>query len=285
MDNSQTRQNILLVRRAAMFSPNMQNADAAILEAVGDQLVAQGHDVRFVDETALDLAFFQSQPPFQTVFTMGRNESTLTLLLQIQQATPGLRIVNHPQAVRLCSRHLFSQRLQRFMPPTLIVDLTNPDQLRLATSLQLPCWVKRGEGYAECADDVAFASTSDEILQALRRLQQRGQHVAVVQQHVEGDLVKFYGVTATNYHQWYYACEGHSKFGLEEYNGPHHAYPFAHTLLEAKSQMAASLLGLDVYGGDAIVTPDGEVYLIDLNDWPSFSRFRQEAAREIARII
>ena len=40
--------------------------------------------------------------------------------------------------------------------------------------------------------------------------------------------------------------------------------------------------GLDVWGGDAIVTPDGEIFVIDVNAWPSFALFRDEAADHIA---
>ena len=42
---------------------------------------------------------------------------------------------------------------------------------------------------------------------------------------------------------------------------------------------------LDVYGGDAIVGPDGVARLIDLNDWPSFSSCRAVAAEAIALMI
>ena len=45
---------------------------------------------------------------------------------------------------------------------------------------------------------------------------------------------------------------------------------------------AASALGLDIWGGDAIVTPAGEIFLIDVNAWPSFALYREEAADRIA---
>ena len=45
---------------------------------------------------------------------------------------------------------------------------------------------------------------------------------------------------------------------------------------------AARALGLEVWGGDAIVTTDG-FSIVDLNDWPSFERVREEAALAIAR--
>ena len=48
---------------------------------------------------------------------------------------------------------------------------------------------------------------------------------------------------------------------------------------------AASTIQLDIYGGDCIIQPDGRPVLIDLNDWPSFSRCRDEAAQAIAERI
>jgi hypothetical protein len=37
-----------------------------------------------------------------------------------------------------------------------------------------------------------------------------------------------------------------------------------------------------VYGGDAIATRDGALVLLDLNAWPSFALYRDEAAPVIA---
>ena len=41
-------------------------------------------------------------------------------------------------------------------------------------------------------------------------------------------------------------------------------------------------LGLEIWGGDAIVKGD-RFSIVDFNDWPSFSRVRNDAARAIAR--
>ena len=40
---------------------------------------------------------------------------------------------------------------------------------------------------------------------------------------------------------------------------------------------------VEVFGGDAIITPEGKIYIIDINSWPSFARVRAEAAVQIAR--
>ena len=48
---------------------------------------------------------------------------------------------------------------------------------------------------------------------------------------------------------------------------------------------AAAALGLEVYGGDVIVTPSGNIVLLDLNAWPSFALYRDEAAVAIASYL
>ena len=48
---------------------------------------------------------------------------------------------------------------------------------------------------------------------------------------------------------------------------------------------AATAVGLEIYGGDAIVTPTGRLVLVDLNDWPSFARCRRAAAAGITRYV
>ena len=49
--------------------------------------------------------------------------------------------------------------------------------------------------------------------------------------------------------------------------------------------VAAETLGLYIYGGDAIISPDGGIAIIDINDWPSFAPVREEASREIAKLV
>ena len=49
----------------------------------------------------------------------------------------------------------------------------------------------------------------------------RGIGRAVVNEHLYGDLVKFYGVADTDFFYWFYPFDvNHSKFGLEQINGP-----------------------------------------------------------------
>jgi hypothetical protein len=55
--------------------------------------------------------------------------------------------------------------------------------------------------------------------------------------------------------------------------------------LQELGNQAAAVAGLDIFGGDVIVSPEGELTLIDLNDWPSFAPCRERASYAIAEFI
>jgi glutathione synthase/RimK-type ligase-like ATP-grasp enzyme len=82
-----------------------------------------------------------------------------------------------------------------------------------------------------------------------------------------------------------YCYPGNGKFGKEKINGTPQHYRFDTHILKALAQKAAIAIGLDIYGGDAIITPQGEIFIIDINDFPSFSAIRDIAAKEIATLI
>jgi hypothetical protein len=53
-------------------------------------------------------------------------------------------------------------------------------------------------------------------------------------------------------------------------------------LLRRRARQCGDVLGLDVFGGECVVTADGCLPVIDVNDWPSFAPCRPAAARAIA---
>ena len=55
--------------------------------------------------------------------------------------------------------------------------------------------------------------------------------------------------------------------------------------MQHEVQRLAAAVGVDVYGGDAIIRADGSFCLIDFNDWPSFSRCRDAAADAIVSLV
>jgi hypothetical protein len=111
---------------------------------------------------------------------------------------------------------------------------------------------------------------------------QRGIKEFILMQHCTGDIIKFYGIADRLFH---YTYPTGGKFGHEEINGAPKHYAFDTAALENIAQRAARAIGLEIYGGDAIITPQGEIYIIDINDFPSFTAVREAAAAKIAQLI
>ena len=114
----------------------------------------------------------------------------------------------------------------------------------------------------------------------------RGIKRAVINRHLEGDLIKFYGIQGSDFFYWFYPLEaGHSKYGNEAINGPARGLKFDEDYLRRICHEASEVLDVKIYGGDCIVDADGSIRIIDFNDWPSFAPCRQKAAPHIAKCI
>jgi hypothetical protein len=112
-------------------------------------------------------------------------------------------------------------------------------------------WVKSDSGHHVCfaADESAVASLCKTIAHP------------VVTAHVAGTDLKFYGVADAFF------------------------YPSGHPGLRQAAVRLARQAGVSVYGGDAVVRPDGSFVIVDFNDWPSFSPCRDEAAAAISQLV
>ena len=114
----------------------------------------------------------------------------------------------------------------------------------------------------------------------------RGIKRAVINRHLVGDLVKFYGIAGTRFFYHFYPFYGHNeKFGLDAVNGMPHMVPYDADALHAMCEKAADLLDVVMYGGDCIISSAGSFSIIDFNDWPSFAPCRKEASVQIARAV
>ena len=108
----------------------------------------------------------------------------------------------------------------------------------------------------------------------------------VINKHIKGDLIKFYGVAGSSFFHWLRPFgDYHSKFGHEVINGEARGYKVREDKLRDICQKAAEILHLTVYGGDCILMPRGVMYIIDFNDWPSFAPCRKEAIPAIGDAI
>jgi hypothetical protein len=256
--------------RERAHSPGREGDDAEILRLTGKQLEALGFHVALQSPEDLDVTL---ETP-RGVFLMCERLEVLGRLSELEQR--GVPHVNRPLAVLNTYRERMIGRFQEagvpFMPSRLMATADAAD------SGPLPVWVKRADVHNTQEGDVVFADTAERVGEALQALGARGVARAIIQPHRPGDLVKFYGIGvgaradgALPWFRWFYHKDQHVA--------GHH---FDAVKLARTVRRAATVLGLEIYGGDAIVTAPGDVVLLDLNAWPSFALYRDEAAPRIA---
>lgn len=260
----------LAIRRDDRFSPNAVENDRTILkrscELLGNKLQL-AEDIQMVDEQA-----FVSNPVDAEIFlSMARLTTTLRTLLD--EKNKGHRVLNDPQGVLNCRRSTLDRLMREnhvAMPP-----LTGDHGY----------WLKRGDEAAQSKADVVFCKDEKALAKAKGDFKKRGIEDMVTSAHMPGDLVKFYGVGQGFFEFFYPSDDGISKFGDEKRNGVAHHYTFCHEDLHLEAVRVSQLTGIGVFGGDAIVDADGHFFIIDFNDWPSFSRCREAAAEAIANYV
>lgn len=252
--------------------------DVEILRATARRLAAHGFDVELKTPDELpETRDTADVPPF--FFVMCERIPVVERLAAWERK--GVRIVNRPEGIRNTHRErtiaLFAQHGVP-LPKSVLVLTAEPPR---DTGVGLPCWVKRGDVHGTQEGDVTLAADSGDLAASLSGFSRRGITHAVVQEHVPGDLIKFYGVAGINggenrpsWFQWFY----HRDQKLSN-------HAFDPDALAAATTQAASALGLAVYGGDAIVSEGGGISVIDLNAWPSFALFRPVAAAHIAALL
>jgi hypothetical protein len=261
--------------RESTHSPGRESDDTEILRLTGKHLEAKGFHVELktADEVSEDA---DSWPRF--VFLMCERLEVLDRLRALEVS--GVPHVNTPRAVHNTYRDRMIAVLDEanvsFIPRRIVETSERPEPGAL------PVWVKRGDVHNTQEGDVVRAATAAEVERALAGLAQRGIKRAVLQPHVEGDLIKFYGIGAGGgphreppWFRWFY----HKDQKLA--GNPLDQRQLARLVRRA----AAAALGLEVYGGDAIATAAGEIVLLDVNAWPSFALYREEASSAIAAYL
>jgi hypothetical protein len=255
------------IYREVDHSPGRVDDDRAIMHSVGEALASRGFTVELVDADAA----FDSRSA--NIFAMCERGAILDRLSDAQKA--GSIVVNSPDAIRNTYRHrmveLFAQH--QVSAPVSQIVATSANKSRPAAAV----WIKRYDFHATQPSDVIYVASDAGWQEALDRFDRRGIPFIVAQEHVTGDLIKFYGVrsaagtTDASWFEWFY----HRDKGML-------GHPFAASCLRQVALRAAAAVGLEIFGGDAVIQPDGKPMIIDINAWPSYARYRDHAAQAIA---
>jgi glutathione synthase/RimK-type ligase-like ATP-grasp enzyme len=258
---------LLGVYREKVFSPGKVREDAAILDGTLQALSRMGHTSHTIEAEALE-----SLSDYPCVLTMAQSARALEIL-QTQQKR-GTRIINSIASVRNSYRRPLIRLLQEAGLPIPRSEIVATEEAEDRVSFQGAdaLWLKRGDVHAMEAGDVARVGSPEELIAALSHFRERKIGEILVQENVEGDVIKFYGAGTKSYFSAFLASTG------EEITA-------AAGQLRRLAHQAAAAIGLEIYGGDAVLTPKRDVMLIDFNDWPSFSRCRESAAQSIAGYI
>jgi len=268
---------LVAIYRSPSYSPLQHGVnDTAILDATVARLEARGWRAIKTNEREVEQGRL---PAAELYLNMCQGSLAAEQLMPLE--CDGVVVVNRPSSALNCHRYRLVKRLGDSMVPfprTLVHSSSAPlppeDQLKALCPDHQKVWVKRGDVHAERPEDVV-ATSLEQVAETLRAFTRRGIRWVALQEHVPGPVVKFYGVTNGHFFNWYGSEAG--------FAGPRPAVD--ESRLEALAFEAAATLGLEVFGGDvAFPEPDRPV-LIDINDWPSFAPFREDAAQAIAAYI
>ena len=271
------------IMRAGAYSPNHIGNDTAIFNAAAEQLRKRGCLVNIYSEEQFNDAGVNED----IILNMCRERESIERLQRLEDE--GRLVVNSGYGIENCTR----ERMTRILlgngipyPDSLIVDTNEAVKPMLKKSGFKSCWIKRGDFHAMHKEDVSYVRHPEEAQEVLQEYFLRGIKRAVINVHLEGDLIKFYGVRGTQFFYWFYPFDaGHSKYGYEAVNGKSQGIKFDEQELKDICNRAADELNVEVYGGDCIVGSDGKMRIIDFNDWPSFAPCRTEAAPHIAKRV
>jgi hypothetical protein len=267
--------------RETLHSPDRVFDDFEILRLTAEALETDGVEVDLVRPEQISPEWWERPRP-ETAFVMCEQERMLEPLSVWERQ--GATLVNSVIAIRNTYRHRMIPLLSSSgvpFPRSELVATRSPnlkDRLRshFRRADHGSLWIKRGDVHNTQEGDVSLARSAEEAWGIIQALRSRDVTRSVWQEHIEGDLVKLYGVGESGevWFKWFYHKDQELK-----------GHSFAESELKRAFFSAAKALRLEIFGGDAVVTSNGSVYMIDINAWPSFALFRNEASAAIARHI
>lgn len=261
------RGSMLGVFREKLFSPGRVEDDAAILTLTAVAIQQKGFDTRLLHPEELT----QTLAP-QFAFAMCEGSRYLDILQSWE--TKGYPVFNRPEAVQNCHRWKMLSSLAGTsipIPEFHLIDISTAFKGTL--DLNKGVWIKRWDVQSSKPGDVCLVSNLLSFEKALEQLRAQGDKKVILQEHISGLSIKFYGVRAKGWFRCLYDT------GDDEAK-----HPVLENEVQKIGEEVANKMDLDIYGGDMVET-DGRYYLIDINSWPSFAPCRQAAAEQIASYL
>lgn len=263
--------NCLSIYRETTNSPNRETDDALILEAVAGELRKLGAKIKLLRPENLNSI---NPKKWDVIVPMCEN---LPALKTIQPWQKHSIFINTIDAVFNCYRINMTPLMQscnHLHPPTEIrytKELSaNPPKFFGSKGV----WLKRGDVHNQCNHDVVYVKDWADCRKVQKDFHRREIQTVCIQKHIDGDLIKFYGVGPLKWFDWFYHNPNDAK-----------KHKFDGHRLEVCAATVAEKVGLEVYGGDAIITSNGKIYVIDINSWPSFAKVRGKVKYPIAKHI
>lgn len=258
------------ITRNKKYSPNHEVNDFLIISKTANQLKKLGVEVNMYEESSFTGFTIKEK----VIFSMVRGIDGLKKLDKLSKQ--GRLIINHPKSVINCYRFNLVKHFKKNnipFPKSILFHTENNLNGQLKKFKKQKIWIKRSDVHSMQKEDVVSVEADSSLVSsAIQEFNSRNIKDVIIQEHIDGDIVKFYAVTGTNFFHWYYTDLTHgTELDIEK-------------LKEITSDIA-SLLKLQIYGGDAVVLPDGKIIIIDVNDWPSFAPILDESSYHIAQMI
>lgn len=262
---------IAAILRSPAYSPNHIGNDAAILNDVVSALRRRGRKVTVYTERELQ----QGSVGERVIISMCREQASLAILREMEYA--GRLIINSAYGIDNCRRELLGKRLTvaGIGYPLSVVGSTDSNHVPELKALGIErAWVKRADSHAQHKEDITSVYSAEEAQEIIHEYFMRGIRSVVVESHIDGILIKFYGVRSTPFFHCFHRLSPGVDLNLNSEE------------LHDLCSRAAEAVGLDVYGGDAVFDPkEKKLLIININDWPSFAPCRPEAVKAITGLI
>ncbi len=262
------------IAREPCFCHDVDGADQRIFDATVAALGHNGAEVVALTAAAVhDGALEELGENIGAIFTMVRGNPLLGHLQRYEQY--GVAVINSCVGTENCQRlRAYTRMEDAGVPVAPFHCIATADGMDGIPHYAGGYWIKRRDQHFLGAGDVLYAPGRDRLADHLASFAQRGLNSAIVQQHVEGALIKFYGV-----------YDRIRDCPLFFFTPPEERLSTSQrAALEAAAFSAAKALDVEVFGGDCVVG-HRSIAVIDLNSWPSFRHCCSEAAAAIAQLI